>query len=415
MNYPTNFARQTEGSIVGGNAIRSASRGMASSLRKAAMTIAVGVGLAISSLNAVNAQTLKVGVIAPLTGGGAPWGMAMAEGTKIAAEEVNAQGGLDVGGKKYQVQVIVYDDQFKAADSVAAYNRLVNNDKVQYMAIFHSPAALALKNSLESDKVVAITAAAAKDAIDANTKFLFRMNSVPENYEAALVTWLKDRYKQRRIVLINPNDAVGWVMSQSSDPLYKKAGFEVLDNLMYERAQSDFQSLLTKVVALKPEMIDIGATPPATAGLMVRQARELGYKGLILKTGGPGWSEIVATAGKDASEGLISALYADPKNEGYRQLSAKYKKTVGQAPNEMILPTYDAMKVMFRAIEKTGDVNNTSGVAAAFAKVLPVKSLQGDEMTIGGKDLFGSNQQIITWTYIGEIKNGEAVAVGKVK
>lgn len=386
-----------------------------STIRRFASSLIVGLGLCVGLLGAASAQTLKIGVIAPLTGGGAPWGIAVQQAAKIAAEEANAQGGLDVGGRKYQLEVIAYDDQFKPAESVAAYNRLRNNDKVSYMVVFHSPGALALKQSIENDKVVALTAAGAKEILDANSKYLFRHNSVPDNYEAALVTWLKDRIKQRRMILINPNDAVGWVMAGTSEQLYKKAGFELLSNQMYERTQNDFQSLLTKVISLKPDVIDIGATPPATAGLLVRQARELGYKGLILKTGGPGWSEIVAGAGKAASEGLISALYVDPKNEAYKQLAAKFKKAVGQEPNEMLLPVYDGIKVMFSAIQKAGDVSDTTKVAAAFSKVLPAKSLQGDEITLGGRELFGSDQQLLTWTYIGEVKNGEAIVVGKVK
>ena len=162
-------------------------------------------------------------------------------------------------------------------------------------------------------------------------------------------------------------------------------------------------------------MIDIGSTPPATAGLMVRQLRDLGYKGAILKTGGPGWKEIVAGAGPAASEGTICLLYADPQNENVKRLNADYMKAVGQEPNEMIVLIYDGVRAMLAAIQKGGDVNNTEKTAAAFAAIMPMTTLQGDEMTLAGKQFSGVDQQLMVPNFIGVIKNGGVQIVGKVK
>ena len=106
-------------------------------------SLAVAACLCAGLLPGANAQTVKIGVIAALTGGGAPWGLAAAEGVKIVASEINAQGGLDVGGTKQRVEVIAYDDQYKAADALAAYNRLVNQDGAKYVFILSSASALA--------------------------------------------------------------------------------------------------------------------------------------------------------------------------------------------------------------------------------------------------------------------------------
>lgn len=380
-----------------------------------AKALASVIFVSASLLSAVHAQTLKIGVIAPLTGGGAPWGMAAAEAPKILAAEINAKGGLDVGGKKYRVEVIAYDDQYKAADSVAAYNRLVNQDGVRFMIVHTSPAAMALKQNVEDDKVIALTAAATPKAFDANTKYMFRVVSAPSDYVQSLIPWIKEHYKGSRIALLNPNDETGWDQAQLSEKVYKKTGFEVLGNDLYERAQKDFQPLFTKIIGMKPDVIDLGSTPPATAGLMIRQARELGYKGLFIKTGGAGPKEIVAGAGAVASEGMLSMLYIDPANEGYRRIAADYKKSVGQEPNEMLGPLYDGVAVLLQAIQKAGDVRDTAKVAAAFSKALPMKSVQGDMLTLGGKSTIGADQQVMSVTYVGEIKNGQPVVVGKLK
>jgi len=362
-----------------------------------------------------SAQTLKIGVIAPLTGGGAPWGMAAAEGTKIAAAEINAKGGLEVGGKKYRIEVVPYDDQYKAADALAGYTRLVKQDGVKYMVTLTALAGMALKQNLEDDKVVALTAAFSTKMFDPNTKYLFRIYSIPADYLPSLVSWMKANRKERRIYLVNPNDETGWDHDQVSDKAFKSDGFEVLGRELYERTQKDFQPMFTKIIATKPDIIDLGSAPPATAGLMARQVRELGYKGVIVKTGAAAPKEVIAAAGKEAAEGMIGVLGVDPVNAGYQRIAAEYKKSVGQEPNEMILPIYDSIQVLVRAIQKAGDVNNTAKVAAAFAQALPMKSVQGEELALGGKKTIGVNQQIMTVAYVGVIKNGESVTVGKIK
>jgi branched-chain amino acid transport system substrate-binding protein len=183
----------------------------------------------------------------------------------------------------------------------------------------------------------------------------------------------------------------------------------VLAGELYERSTKDFAPLLTKVIALKPDVMDLGASSPATAGLIVRQAREAGFKGRFVQTGGAGWLEVVATAGKEAAEGMVNILYANHADPGYQRLVADYKKQYsGQAPNEIVAVYHDAMSVQLAAIKKGGDVNDTTKAAASFSGVLPMKGLQGDEMTY-------SHQQIRTYDYVGVMKNGMPVVAGKVR
>jgi branched-chain amino acid transport system substrate-binding protein len=128
-----------------------------------------------------------------------------------------------------------------------------------------------------------------------------------------------------------------------------------------------------------------------------------------------GPKDIVAGAGTKAAEGLVNMLYADPANDGYKYLVAEYKKAMGQDPNEIIVPFYDGTNVLLNAIQKSGTVDDTAKVAAAFSKVLPMASIQGDQLTLGGKATAGADAQIMTTNYIGVIRDGEPVVLGKTK
>jgi branched-chain amino acid transport system substrate-binding protein len=377
---------------------------------------AVMASLAAAGLlyaGAVGAETLKIGVIAALTGGGAPWGMAAAEGPRILAERVNAAGGLDVGGKKVRVEVIAYDDQYKAAEAVAAYNRLVNQDGVKYVIILSSAATMALKQNVEDDKVIGMSSAYTSKALDKDSRFMFRMYSAPEDYLPSMIGWMKDNLKGRRVVVVNPNDETGWDQVRLSEAIFKEKGFEVLGHELFERAQKDFQPMLTRIIAMKPDMIELGGTSPATAGLIIRQARELGYNKLFTKTGGAGPKEIVAGAGAKAAEGTINMLYADPANKGYQDLAAEYKKRNGHDANEIIVSFYDGANAILHAVQKAGTLDDTEKVAESFKAAMPFKSVQGEDLEMGGMKHYGIDHQVMTVNYIGEIRNGEPVVLGK--
>jgi branched-chain amino acid transport system substrate-binding protein len=379
-------------------------------------TLAVAAaGIAMGSVSAAQAETLKLGIVAPLTGGGAAWGMACDVGAKILASEINAGGGLDVGGKKYQIEVISYDDQFKAADTVAAYNRLVSQDGVKFMIVSTSNGAMATKASMAGDGVIALTSGYGGKVIEPGFPNLFRFYSGPRDYVPALAKWIKENVKGNRIVMIGPNVEGGYEQSQLSSENYKKLGMDVLSSEVFEMTQKDFTPVLTKAISQKPDIIDLGGTGPATAGLMVRQARELGYKGVFVKTGGPGANEIVAAAGKEASEGMIGLLYADPSNAGYQKLAEAYKKIAGHEPNEMLLPAYDGLKALVRAIQLSGSVDDTDKVLAAMPRAFPQTSVQGDELILGGTKTYGADQQIITYNYVGVIKDGRPTALAKLR
>lgn len=381
---------------------------------KSFINVFAGAALAFSAAS-VTANTLKLGVIAPLTGPGAPWGVAAAEGPRILANEINEKGGLDVGGRKYKVEVIAYDDQYRTAEAVAAYNRLVNQDGVKYLIILSSAGTMALKQNVKDDGVIALSSAYTAQALEPGNENMFRLYSAPIDYLPSFIAWMKDNIDGKKVVIINPNDETGWDQTRLAEAEFKDKGFDVIGSELFERAQKDFQPMLTRIISKKPDLIELGGTSPATAGLIIRQARELGYEKLFTKTGGAGPMEIVASAGAEAAEGTINMLYADPQNAGFQRISEAYKKSTGHAANEILVSFYDGANVLLNAIQAAGTVDDTEKVAASFAKALPMDSVQGDRLTLGGKKNYGIDAQIMSVNYIGVIRDGKPVVLGKTQ
>lgn len=361
------------------------------------------------------AETIKIGVIGMLTGPGATWGIAGSEGVRFAIDDVNAQGGIDVNGEKRQVELVVYDDQYKASEAIAAYNRLVNEDGVKYLMTMSSSSMMALKDSVESDDVLVLTSSYTSKAIDKDTKHILRLYSTPQDYVPPIIKWMKANLPGNRVATIYPNDETGWDFAKFSSEAFAKEGYQIIGQELFERAQKDFQPLLTRVIASNPDIIDLGPTSPATAGLIVRQAHDLGYKNAFSALGGPGPNEVVAAAGAQAAEGMVNMLYADPANKAYQALAERFRQKIGQQPNQLIVPYYDATKVLLKAISLSGDPDNPEKVREAFTQALPMKSLQGEEMSFGGKVTIGIDAQIMTANYIGNIRKGQPIAVGVAK
>ena len=380
-----------------------------------AIALATGIGLMAGLLGSASAETLKIGIIAPLTGPAAPWGLAMAEGAKVLARQYNAQGGIESNGKRYEVEVIAYDDHYKAPDAVSAYQRLVTQDGVKYITIAAGVSTMAIKQFLEDDKVVGMTAGYIASELDPGSKHMYRMWGIPADYYPPLYAWLKDNFKERRVAIMNPDDESARAMSALGEKLLKDGGYTVTSNDLYEKSLRDFLPLLTKVLANKPDLIDLGATAPATAAVMIRQAREFGYKGLFFIPGSSAWREILDGAGPEASEGLINMVYVDPANEPYKKFADEFKKAVGQEPNESLAPYSDGVHILMRSAAASNAIGDTSKFEEGFRKALPMKSIQGDMLKIGGGEPYGIDHQVAAFRYIGIIKEGKLQVIGKIQ
>ena len=377
-----------------------------------------GIVLASTLLSAANAQdVIKVGVITTLTGPAAPWGIAMASGVQMAAKEVNDKGGLKVGTKSYRIEVIAYDEQYKAGVAISAAQRLISQDGARFIiGPLSSAGTLAVRDILQQNKIIAIATPFTRKALDPSAPFLFRMFSTPVEYSKPIVHWLKENLPAdvRRVVIVNPNDETGWDSQDLLSSAYPQEGFTIVGKELFERALRDFQPILTKLLAVKPDIIEMGTAAPATAGLIVRQARELGYKGRFVKIGGPGPREIVEAAGKEAAEGVINYMYTDTTNPSYQRMAEEFKKEHGHDANDLLPIPYDAMRILMAAIQNAGTATDTEKVRQSIAKVTPFKSVLGDTIRLGGKESYGIDTQFLTPAYIGVIKDGKIPVMHQV-
>jgi branched-chain amino acid transport system substrate-binding protein len=354
-------------------------------------------------------ETLKIGALVTLSGAGAAWGQALLHGAELAADEVNAKGGLDVGGKKYKVQVIPYDDKYQANEGVTVANRLVFEDKVKYMiGPVGSAVHLAIQPITEKNKVIVMTLSFSSKALRADTPFTFRPNVTTGEISQPQIDWVVKARNIKRLGALFPNDETGQSMSMDIATAYQKAGATLTAKEFFERDRVDFVPLLTRILATKVDAIELDGNSPTTAGLIVKQARELGFTGAIIRTGGPATQEIINVAGKQAAEGLLVHTPIDPAKPSVKAYSDLYAAKYKHPMNGFSPAFYDGTRMMFQAMRKAGSVTDSDKVRLELEKIKTFSGALG-ELSWTGKTMYGIDHQLSAPFYVAEVKDGQEV------
>src|SRR5258705_13916155 len=120
-----------------------------------ALVVLVAAALLVASWGPSSAAVvIKFGVSTPLSGPAAPWGIPHKQATELIFEEINNQGGLEVGGKKYKLEVVAYDHKYVIAEGVATVNRLIAKDGGKYLSILGGAVVKANEEAVNEGRVL---------------------------------------------------------------------------------------------------------------------------------------------------------------------------------------------------------------------------------------------------------------------
>src|SRR5438105_11492866 len=166
--------------------------------------VAVGPGITRAQ------DVIKFGVSTPLSGPAAPWGIPHKNATELIFDEINGQGGLDVGGKKYKLEVVAYDHKYVIAEGVATVNRLIAKDGVKYISILGGSVVKAAEETVNEGRVLNLPLAYADGLV--STKNPLTFHSFPSPPETtSFWKWITQNHPGlKRVATISPNDDTGW-------------------------------------------------------------------------------------------------------------------------------------------------------------------------------------------------------------
>ncbi len=249
-------------------------------------------------------EVLKVGVPNGYTGSGASSGLPTLKAYKIQADILKQHGGFTVGGKKYTLDLIQADDGYTAAGGRAAAEKLIFADKVRFfLGPLSSAAMMGMLPLVEENKIITMTNSITTEKFKTGCRYIFQVNPQGGLVLASQVMRIIQTNNVRKVAAFSPKDETGrqnWEqMKTGIKQVWEKEGADrvkIVHEEFGERGQSDYTPILAKLLATKPDFIILGAFA-GEAPLIVKQSRELGYKGAFANPMSPDPKELAQVAG----------------------------------------------------------------------------------------------------------------------
>ena len=326
--------------------------------------------LAVAGLaTAAQAADLKIGVAEALSGGAAQYGSAIRNGFQLAADELNAAGGIN--GDK--IVLVVEDEQGKKEEAINVFKKLIFQDKV--LMVFGptlSNSAQAADPVAQAAKTVAFGTSNTADGITSIGDYVFRNSVTEADVLPATIKTAVAKAGVKKVAVFYGNDDV---FTKSGYDNFKKA----LDDLKipvtttetFAKGDVDFKAQLTKIKATNPDAIVLSALLAEGAPIMV-QARQIGLNVPIIGGNGMNSTKIFELA-KDKSDGLYvgspwSASNDTAENAKFiKAYTAKYSA----APDQFAAQAYDALYIAAQAIKSVKITGQLPADRTAVRDALP--------------------------------------------
>jgi branched-chain amino acid transport system substrate-binding protein len=305
---------------------------------------------------------ILVGEYGSMTGPQATFGQSTHNGIMMAADEVNAAGGIN--GRK--IKVLSEDDQSKQEEAANAVTKLISqNNVLAIIGEVASSASIAAAPICQSNKVPMITPSSTNDEVTKKGDYIFRIcftDSYQGEYQAVFADqWATASGKPKVVAMLTD------VKSDYSQGLAKvftakftALGGKIAGTQSYANGDSDFRSQLTAIKGLNPSLLYVPGYY-TDIGQIAIQARDLGITAPLL--GGDGWEspKLIEIGGK-ALEGCFYTnhyFYADP-SPVVSSFVQKYKERYGQIPDALAALGYDAMKTLADSMKRAAKLDGPS-------------------------------------------------------
>ena len=301
-------------------------------------------------------DTVKVGLILPMTGGQASTGKQIDNAIKLYMQ----QHGDTVAGKK--IEIILRDDGAVPDKTKTAAQELIVNDKVNFIAGFGvTPAALAAAPLATQAKIPEVVMAAGTSIITEKSPYITRTSFTLAQSSTIVGDWAAKNGIRRVATLTSDyapgNDALNFFKEH-----FVAGGGEIVEEVKVPLQNPDFAPFLQRMKDAKPDAIFV-FVPAGQGGSFMKQYAERGLDKAGIKVIGPGdvMDDDLLNGMDDTALGTVTAhLYsAAHPSQMNKDFVAAYKKNFGSRPGFMAVSGYDGVHLIYEALKKTG--GNTDG------------------------------------------------------
>ena len=366
-------------------------------------------------------EIIKIGQIAALTGAGTAWGIAEVENAQMAVERIKAEGGLLVGGKRYNFEMITEDAPYSEPDRAkTAATKLVHRDKVRFIRSTGDPQDSAASTVAEPEKVI-IFGQSGNPHVYGAKDYMFSCFSPSVDFMDVYFSGLVEQNPDwNSFVYIQYNvnwdqDAVVVAERVLVDKLGKEMSIVVADQQLV-----DYTPTVTAALAKNADVVIIGQAI-GDAPAIIRSVRELGWEGPMIAAVTTFHPLPEILKGLEGVEHYVEdfsqvdfAHY--PPTAAAQKFIDEYTARKGEF-NGTAFASWLVMPIFFAALQAAGTVDDPDKIMAAFEKIeLEYPFYDGNyRATVGGKEKYGKDRICETPQALSVIRNGEPVTLEIIK
>ena len=314
--------------------------------------------LACGSEDAQQAAPFRIGVMESLTGPGETYGTMASQVKQMAADEINAAGGIN--GR--MLEFVIEDSQCSANGAIAAYKKLTDVDGIKIiLGTSCSGAMLGAAPLAEADGIILFSGLASNPDIAHAGDYIFRtqISDVQVGIDTGNTLWADGI---RRLATITESTDYAEGVRRTSVAQFEKLGGELVAEERFSSDVTDFRSQLEKLAVLDPDAIHIAPQSEFAAGAIIKQAREIGYEGPIYAETVSVGATALEIAG-DAATGM-KAITADldPDNGKGQEVLTNFRERYGY----IVFPwhmgsAYDDVYITAECLKQTKDDQDADG------------------------------------------------------
>jgi len=344
---------------------------------------------------------VRIGVFMSTTGSTANFGISSVNGIKMAADEINAAGGIN--GK--QVELLVQDDRSDASEAATIVTKFVTQDQVHaVIGEVASSRSIAAAPIAQNAKIPMLTPSSTNPEVTKKGDFIFRSCFIDPYQGAAIAQFAaKTLGAKTAAIMVDRKNDYSTGLEKVIDQTFTKFGGKIVATQSYQEGDQDFNAQLTSLKGSNPEVIFVPGYYN-DVGLIAKQARDKGITVPLI--GGDGWdSEQLYKIGGTALNGSYFTNHYSPFDTAPNVVKFvnDYKKRYNSTPDALAATAYDAANIMFDAIKRSKSLSGTDiRDALAATNAFP---------GVTGTVTFNQNRDAVKPIVMIEIKDGGTYAV----
>jgi branched-chain amino acid transport system substrate-binding protein len=331
--------------------------------RKAFLAACIAVAATALGVGSASAQdTIKIGIVMPMTGPNAAGGREIAAAAKLYM----AQHGDTVAGKK--IELIFRDDASVPDNAKRLAQELIVNDHVAFLGAGITPSAMAMAPIATEAKVPTVVMISGTSVVTERSPYYVRTSFTLGQQSGIIADWAIKNGSRKAVSVLSdwaPGAEAGKVFAAN----FTKGGGQVLDTSKVPLANPDFAPFLQRAVDQHPDTLFV-FVPAGQAGTFARQFAERGLDKSGIKLIGPGDitdDDDLPTTGDTllgvVTAGFYSAAHPSALNKEY---VAAYQKATGHRANFISVGGYDGMHLIYEALKKTNGSTDADAVIGAM-------------------------------------------------